>query len=94
LQGQSFLTKYAEVEGGTQGGLGSTESNYNLGRLFQLLGISYLAIEYYSKALRAFEDTSDNENVARMAMVNYVNLLILLKHERLALALTRQNIVL
>ena len=94
LQGQSFLTKYASVEGQAPEELGSAESNYNIGRLFQLLGIAHLAIEYYSNALEAARGNQADDDVAKMAMVNCVNLLVTIKNRSLALALTKQNLVL
>lgn len=94
LQGQSLLAKYAVSEGQVSGPLGSAESNYNIGRLFQLLGISHLAIEYYVKSFQAARTGKETDNVKMMAMVNCVNMFIIAKNRGLALALTRQNIVL
>ncbi|KAJ3534831.1 hypothetical protein NM208_g7384 [Fusarium decemcellulare] len=56
LQGQSFLSRYAELGSSGQDQNDSftkAEAYYNIGRLYQLLGINYLALEYYSKAKRA-----------------------------------------
>ena len=94
LQGQAFLAKYASVEGQGPGGLGSAESNYNIGRIFHLLGISHLAVEYYSKALEAAQGHEEDKDTAQMTMVNYVNLLMAVKNKSLALALTKKNLVL
>lgn len=94
LQGQAFLTKYASTEAQGPGELGSAESNYNVGRLFQLLGVSHLALEYYGKALEASEGMQANSDVAKMTMVNYVSMLMTVKNRSLALALTKQNLVL
>ncbi|KAF4456911.1 hypothetical protein F53441_1035, partial [Fusarium austroafricanum] len=56
LQGQAYLSRYAEL--GHSGSIPGTsinkaESYYNIGRLYQLLGINYLAHEYYSRAKKA-----------------------------------------
>lgn len=94
LQGQSFLTKYATAGGQNLGQVGSAESNYNIGRLFQLLGVSHLAIEYYSRALQVARGIEADEDVAKMAMVNCINMLIIANNKTLALALTKQNLAL
>lgn len=59
LQGQSFLSRYAELGSMNQGensGFTRAEAYYNIGRLYQLLGINYLALEYYSKAKKVSRD--------------------------------------
>ncbi|GKU01821.1 unnamed protein product [Fusarium langsethiae] len=58
LQGQSFLSRYAEL--GSSGPLKESSENkaeayYNIGRLYQLLGINYLALEYYSRAKKVLQ---------------------------------------
>ncbi|KAH7127730.1 hypothetical protein EDB81DRAFT_809969 [Dactylonectria macrodidyma] len=55
LQGQSFLSQYAELGSGSgtlsqRNHPSKAEAYYNLGRLFQLLGVNYLALQYYLKA--------------------------------------------
>ncbi|XP_029307780.1 general transcription factor 3C polypeptide 3 isoform X2 [Cottoperca gobio] len=46
LQGFSFLWRYVELRGECQ------ESMYNLGRALHQMGLAYLAIHYYQKALK------------------------------------------
>ncbi|XP_034007012.1 general transcription factor 3C polypeptide 3 [Trematomus bernacchii] len=46
LQGFSFLWRYVELRGVCQ------ESMYNLGRALHQMGLAYLAIHYYQKALK------------------------------------------
>lgn len=59
LQGQSFLSQYADFSQRRAEGQSSptaeAEAYYNIGRLFQLLGVNSLALEYYGKARRAGE---------------------------------------
>lgn len=58
LQGQSFLSRYAELGSSSpvqDSSQNKAEAYYNLGRLYQLLGINYLALEYYSRAKKVLQ---------------------------------------
>ncbi|KAM0202550.1 hypothetical protein ACHAQD_009307, partial [Fusarium lateritium] len=51
LQGQSYLSQYAKLGSSENANdFSKAEAYYNIGRLFHLLSINYLALEYYSKA--------------------------------------------
>lgn len=66
LQGQSFLSRYAELGSGDIGQpntIDRTEAYYNIGRLYQLLGINYLALQYYSIAKKASRSKQSNTGV-------------------------------
>ncbi|KAG4257055.1 hypothetical protein FPRO03_04065 [Fusarium proliferatum] len=56
LQGQTYLSRYVELgqQGVTERGSWTrAEAYYNIGRLYQLLGVNYLAHNYYSRAKKA-----------------------------------------
>jgi general transcription factor 3C polypeptide 3 (transcription factor C subunit 4) len=56
LQGQTYLSRYVELgqPGATERGTWTkAEAYYNIGRLYQLLGVNYLAHDYYSRAKKA-----------------------------------------
>jgi general transcription factor 3C polypeptide 3 (transcription factor C subunit 4) len=51
LQGQSYLSRYARLGSSEPANnFSKAEAYYNIGRLFHLLSINYLALEYYSRA--------------------------------------------
>lgn len=51
LQGQSYLSRYAKLGSSKPpDNFSKAEAYYNIGRLFHLLSINYLALEYYSRA--------------------------------------------
>jgi general transcription factor 3C polypeptide 3 (transcription factor C subunit 4) len=51
LQGQSYLSRYAKLGSSEPANnFSKAEAYYNIGRLFHLLSINYLALEYYSRA--------------------------------------------
>ncbi|KAF9770555.1 hypothetical protein IL306_011877, partial [Fusarium sp. DS 682] len=60
LQGQTYLSRYVELgqPGSTEGKTWTkAEAYYNIGRLYQLLGVNYLAHDYYSRAKRACRES-------------------------------------
>lgn len=99
LQGQSFLSRYAELGSMDQegnNGFSKAEAYYNIGRLYQLLGINYLALEYYSKAKRVFrnrpgKDGTTGELEAIMLSNELISLLINQNNPK-ALALLKAKI--
>lgn len=60
LQGQAFITQYLEAGGGN-GARPLAERYYNTGRLFQLLGLSQLGSNLYSKTIEA-NDAAEQRN--------------------------------
>jgi general transcription factor 3C polypeptide 3 (transcription factor C subunit 4) len=94
LQGQSFLEKYATLEGQRKDSVGTAESYYNMGRLFQLLGISYLAIRYYNHALDVARKSEAADDVAMITLVNYISALMSVRNSTLALLLLKSNLIL
>lgn len=108
LQGQSFLSKYAEIEGqrppdqpsssssssSSSSLSGSAASYYNIGRVFHLLGIAYLAVEYYAKALEIVDRTDPRGDIAVMTAANYVSLLMTVRNKGLAMEITKRRLIL
>ncbi|KAM5345572.1 hypothetical protein ACJ41O_011433 [Fusarium nematophilum] len=99
LQGQSFLSRYAEL-GSSSRDHGSSftkaEAYYNIGRLYQLLGINYLALQYYSKAKKVSQnDMGNGSNVGELEATILNNELISLlinQNNSKALALLKAKI--
>lgn len=100
LQGQSFLSRYAEL--GSPESLKEkrsqwkAEAYYNLGRLYQLLGINYLALEYYTRAVRVLQSSEVNimrqEGLEVMAVSNKYILLIINRNTTKALNILKGKI--
>lgn len=93
LQGQAFLSRYLEL--GRDGQSGSmAERLYNVGRLFQLLGIGSLGSRYYSQAMEACEREGGNRDMAACILVNSVSSLLSVKNNRVAFSLLKRNLCL
>jgi general transcription factor 3C polypeptide 3 (transcription factor C subunit 4) len=78
LQGQSFLSQYADFsrQQGQSCPMAEAEAYYNLGRLFQLLGINSIALEYYAKARKVEEDIGGTRELNLTGSYNEVVLLL------------------
>ncbi|KAH7258069.1 hypothetical protein B0J15DRAFT_445207 [Fusarium solani] len=88
LQGQSFLSRYAELGSMNQGennGFTKAEAYYNIGRLYQLLGINYLALEYYSKAKKVSRDRPGHDSTTGELEA------IMLSNELISLLINQNN---
>ncbi|RSM02480.1 hypothetical protein CEP52_007914 [Fusarium oligoseptatum] len=98
LQGQSFLSRYAELgsmDEGENNEFTKAEAYYNIGRLYQLLGINYLALEYYSKAKKVSRDRPQNGTTGELEAIMLSNELISLlinQNNSKALALLKAKI--
>ncbi|EXK37813.1 hypothetical protein FOMG_08377 [Fusarium oxysporum f. sp. melonis 26406] len=95
LQGQTYLSRYVELgqPGATERGTWTkAEAYYNIGRLYQLLGVNYLAHDYYSRAKKACRGSHghgeakglevmvlSNELISLMINQNSIKALTLLK---------------
>lgn len=82
LQGQSFLSQYAELGGDYQAQQNSpskAEAYYNLGRLFQLLGINYLTVQYYLRA--EVEEGRSKRSLNLKRGISYNKFLLLLNNK-------------
>ncbi|KAI5460082.1 hypothetical protein BGZ63DRAFT_426031 [Mariannaea sp. PMI_226] len=88
LQGQAFLSQYAEVSrkrDDESNSMAEAEAYYNLGRLFQLLGINSIALEYYAKARRAQQGSEDGRELELIGSYNEVILLLYNRNDTRAL---------
>lgn len=95
LQGQSFLSQYAELGGNYQAQQNSpskAEAYYNVGRLFQLLGINYLTVQYYLRA--EVEEGKSKRSLNLEKGISYNKFLLLLnnKNKNKALVLLKNKI--
>lgn len=95
LQGQSFLSRYLDLNCETNDPMdpGSpAEAHYNIGRLFQLLGINSLAYEYYSKARKASGTPEEHADIKSVTLNNELMSLLNIRNNQRALALLKENI--
>lgn len=93
LQGQAFIARYTELCRQSPGDMPLSEVYYNLGRLFQLLGIGSLAWDYYSQAMQGYTK-GDNTTIRVVALLNKVNILLLTQNKPLALNIIKKYILL
>lgn len=91
LQGQAFLSQY--LQSGQNGAGGSmAERLYNVGRLFQLLGTSYLSSLYYTQALEACKREGGNKDLSSCILINSIVSLMSVKNNSMAFSLLKSNL--
>lgn len=90
LQGQSFITLYVQ-SGGNEPRL-QAERYYNVGRLFHLLGIGYLSLQYYTRALEANKAAGENKLLKDIILVNQIISLLSTNNKGLAHELLVKNL--
>ncbi|KHO00884.1 Tetratricopeptide-like helical [Metarhizium album ARSEF 1941] len=91
LQGQSFLSLYArQVTNG--GDYALAERYYNMGRLFQLLGIGYLSSSYYSVALDICKNGGGSKDLSTLILANTLISLLTVGNNDVALSILRGNL--
>ncbi|KAJ4855466.1 tetratricopeptide repeat domain-containing protein [Trichoderma breve] len=90
LQGQAFISHYVQ-SGGDEPQL-QAERFYNVGRLFQLLGIGYLSLQYYTKALEANKLAGGKKLLKDIIFVNETISLLSTNHKSLAHELLVKNL--
>ncbi|KAH0490273.1 hypothetical protein TgHK011_001750 [Trichoderma gracile] len=90
LQGQSFITLYVQ-SGGNEPRL-QAERYYNVGRLFHLLGIGYLSLQYYTRALEANKAAGENKLLKDIILVNEIISLLSTNNKSLAHELLVKNL--
>ncbi|KAI1062956.1 hypothetical protein LB507_006049 [Fusarium sp. FIESC RH6] len=100
LQGQSFLSHYAELSSerpAEERDRSKAEAYYNIGRLYQLLGVNYLALEYYQRAERILQENREQGNIpSKLTTVILSNKYILLtidKYNYKALSLVKKSLI-
>ncbi|KEY67273.1 hypothetical protein S7711_04526, partial [Stachybotrys chartarum IBT 7711] len=91
LQGQAFLTQYAEGSRLEGGPVSSVEAYYNIARLFQLLGIGFLAHEYYTRATEEIEKGGGDDNIKNDIATNQIISLLSSRNRYGALLLMKQR---
>ncbi|OAA44907.1 Tetratricopeptide-like helical [Metarhizium rileyi] len=90
LQGQSFLFQYARQH--THGNAyASAERYYNVGRLFQLLGIGYLSSNYYAMALDACKSGGGSKDLSTLILANTLISFLNIGNNDAALLILRNN---
>ncbi|POR38447.1 Transcription factor tau subunit sfc4 [Tolypocladium paradoxum] len=91
LQGQAFLAQYLQSgQNGTGGSM--AERLYNVGRLFQLLGTSYLSSRYYTQALEACKREGGNKDLSSCILMNSIVSLMSVKNNSMAFSLLKSNL--
>ncbi|KAG5979828.1 hypothetical protein E4U55_004720 [Claviceps digitariae] len=88
LQGQAFLTEYSR-QGLDDGGYGAAERLYNMGRLFQLLGIGHLSSKYYAQALDKCKNETSSSDLPSLILANTVISLLTVGNTEVALAVVK-----
>ncbi|KAH6603389.1 hypothetical protein Trco_008164 [Trichoderma cornu-damae] len=90
LQGQAFISQY--VQSGENEPQRQAERYYNVGRLFQLLGIGYLSLQYYTKALEANTQAGGPKLLKDIILINEIISLLSTNHKNLAHQLLVRNL--
>lgn len=91
LQGQSFLSLYARQH--TNGDdYALAERYYNMGRLFQLLGIGYLSSSYYAMALDICKNGGGSRDLSALILANTLISLLTVGNNDVALSVLRNNL--
>lgn len=89
LQGQAFLSQYAQRD--SESSL-EPEKLYNVGRLFQLLGISYLSSFYYEKALDLCKQLPKSHDLCCLISANAVISLLTVGNFATAHSVLKRNL--
>lgn len=93
LQGQAFITQYFEAGDGN-GARPLTERYYNIGRLFQLLGLHQLAADLYSRAAEANGGGDGNPDIDTLVAINSFMSLLTVGNKTAAFSLLKKRLVL
>lgn len=70
------------------------EVYYNIGRLFHLLGINYLALKYYEDAMKEAEKDGSNSDIKNLISMNNIIALMSVKNKQAAYRLLKSRMVL
>lgn len=92
LQGQSFISQYAHPDSDKSSCSGA-ERYYNVGRLFQLLGISYLGSDYYTQALQENIAQEGTDTITNLIIFNKIISLITINNKELAFQIIKRNLI-
>lgn len=94
LQGQAFIWQYAEQAVNSYDASTSTEVYYNLGRLFHLLGMTSMALKYYSLATDHVDKASKNTDIYILGKVNQAISLLSVSNKSRALRVIKDSLIL
>ncbi len=73
LQGLKYVMEYFELRTSSKfGPLEHQEALYNLGRVYHLLGLFSIAVEYYNKVLEEFDDLDVENDLKRQTAYNLI----------------------
>jgi general transcription factor 3C polypeptide 3 (transcription factor C subunit 4) len=73
LQGLKHIMEYSDVRSSTKfGSLEHQEALYNVGRVYHMLGLFSIAVEFYNRVLDEFDDLDEEEDLKRHAAYNLV----------------------
>lgn len=73
LQGLKYVMEYFELRTSSKfGRMEYQEALYNLARVYHLLGLFSIAVEYYDKVLNEFDDLDPEEDLKRQTAYNLV----------------------
>ncbi|GAB0138618.1 hypothetical protein EsDP_00006844 [Epichloe bromicola] len=91
LQGQAFLSDYSRqyVHDGSNT---AAERCYNMGRLFQLLGIGHLSSNFYAQALDKCKDEVATSDLPSLILANTVISLLTVGNTEVAFAVLKGNL--
>ena len=100
LQGQSFLSHYAKLSSerlAEERNQSKAEAYYNIGRLYQLLGVNYLALEYYQRVEKILQEKKEQGNIptklTTIILSNKYILLTINKYNYKALSLIKESLI-
>lgn len=94
LQGQAFLWQYAEQVANLNDASASAEIFYNLGRLFHLLGMTSMALKYYSLATDTTDNAAEKTDIYLLSKANEAISLLSVSNRGKALRVIKEGLVL
>jgi general transcription factor 3C polypeptide 3 (transcription factor C subunit 4) len=94
LQGQAFIGQYAERVANPKDASASAEIFYNLGRLFHLLGMTSMALKYYSLATDTTDNAAEKTDIYLLSKANEAISLLSVSNRAKALQVIKKGLVL
>ena len=85
------MSRYVEINREVWGGKFDMEVLFNLGRLYQLLGIGHLASHYYDQALKQGHGSENADYIRAMIYSNSIISALLLRNKARALTLMKEG---
>lgn len=94
LQGQAFIWQYAEQAVNPDDPSSSNEIYYNIGRLFHLLGMTSMALKYYSIVTDQRGTSSKDTDIYLLSKANQAISLLSVSNKSKALRVIKDSLVL